>query len=32
MGLARTRDGIISHKPVNACILLLRQIDGAELV
>ena len=30
--LARVRDGALVHEPVNACILLLGQIDGAELI
>ncbi len=30
--LARTVDGAINHTAVNACILLLGQVDGAELV
>ncbi len=30
--LARARDGVLLHRPVNSCILLLGQIDGAELL
>jgi xanthine dehydrogenase small subunit len=30
--LARPRDGGIKHRPVNACILLLGQCDGAEIL
>lgn len=30
--LARLRDGQIEHRPVNACILLLGQCDGAEII
>ena len=30
--LARLRDGRIEHRPVNACILLLGQCDGAEVL
>jgi xanthine dehydrogenase small subunit len=30
--LARLKAGAIAHEPVNACILLLGQLDGAELI
>ena len=30
--LAKVRDGRIEHRPVNACILLLGQCDGAEVI
>jgi xanthine dehydrogenase small subunit len=30
--LARNRDGALTHEAVNACVLLLGQIDGAELL
>jgi xanthine dehydrogenase small subunit len=30
--LARNRDGAITHEAVNACVLLLGQVDGAELL
>jgi xanthine dehydrogenase small subunit len=30
--LARLRDGVVRHEPVNACILLLGQVDGAEVL
>ena len=30
--LSRPRDGKLTYEPVNACILLLGQIDGAELI
>jgi xanthine dehydrogenase small subunit len=32
IALGRARDGQVHYEPVNACILLLGQIDGAELV
>ncbi|MBF9232091.1 xanthine dehydrogenase small subunit [Microvirga alba] len=32
VALGRVRDGRVHYEPVNACILLLGQIDGAELV
>ncbi|WP_170148917.1 xanthine dehydrogenase small subunit [Microvirga aerophila] len=32
IALGRVRDGHVHYEPVNACILLLGQIDGAELV
>jgi xanthine dehydrogenase small subunit len=32
VALGRVRDGRLHYEPVNACILLLGQIDGAELV
>ena len=32
VALGRIRDGRVRYEPVNACILLLGQIDGAELV
>ncbi len=30
--LARSRGGRLAYEPVNACILLLGQVDGAELI
>jgi xanthine dehydrogenase small subunit len=30
--LARSRDGKLVHEPINACILLLGQVDGAEVL
>jgi xanthine dehydrogenase small subunit len=30
--LARNRDGALTHEAVNACVLLLGQVDGAELL
>jgi xanthine dehydrogenase small subunit len=30
--LARARDGALDQRPVNACILLLGQVDGAEIL
>ena len=30
--LARNRDGAITHEAVNACVLLLGQVDGAEVL
>ncbi len=30
--LSRLRDGRLDHRPVNACILLLGQVDGAEIL
>lgn len=30
--LARLKDGGLHHQPVNACILLLGQVDGAEII
>src|ERR1700739_2615781 len=30
--LSRLRDGELTHEPVNACILLLGQVDGAEVL
>ena len=30
--LARARDGIVRYEPVNACILFLGQVDGAEVI
>ena len=30
--LSRARDGQLDHRPVNACILLLGQVDGAEIL
>lgn len=30
--LARERDGALRHRPVNACVLLLGQVDGAEVL
>ena len=30
--VARERDGVLVHEPVNACITLLGQIDGGELI
>src|SRR6202789_1315724 len=30
--LARNRDGALSHEAVNACVLLLGQVDGAEVL
>jgi xanthine dehydrogenase small subunit len=30
--LARNRDGVLIHEAVNACVLLLGQVDGAELL
>jgi xanthine dehydrogenase small subunit len=30
--LARMRDGVLIHEPVNSCILLAGQLDGAELI
>jgi xanthine dehydrogenase small subunit len=32
VALGRVRDGRVHYEPINACILLLGQIDGAELV
>ncbi len=32
VAIARVRDGAIRYVPVNACILLLGQVDGAELI
>lgn len=32
VALGRIRDGVLVYEPVNACILLLGQIDGADLV
>lgn len=32
VALGRVRDGRVHYEPVNACILLLGQVDGAELV
>ncbi len=32
VALGRVRDGRVRYEPVNACILLLGQVDGAELV
>ena len=32
IALGRVRDGRLSYEPVNACILLLGQVDGAEIV
>lgn len=32
VSLGRIRDGKLSYEPVNACILLLGQIDGADLI
>ncbi|MEZ0171723.1 xanthine dehydrogenase small subunit [Microvirga sp. TS319] len=32
VALGRVRDGHVSYEPVNACILLLGQVDGAEVV
>ena len=30
--LARLKDGVLAYEPINACILLLGQLDGAELI
>jgi xanthine dehydrogenase small subunit len=30
--LARNRDGVLTHEAVNACVLLLGQVDGAEVL
>ena len=30
--LARLRDGVLVHEPVNSCILLAGQVDGAEII
>ena len=30
--LARNRDGALTHEAVNACVLLLGQVDGAEVI
>lgn len=30
--LARERDGVLVHEPVNSCILLTGQVDGAEVI
>lgn len=32
VSLGRIRNGVLSYEPVNACILLLGQIDGADLI
>ncbi len=32
VALSRLRDGELTHEPVNACILLLGQVDGAEVL
>jgi xanthine dehydrogenase small subunit len=32
VALARVKDGRLAYEPVNACILLLGQVDGAEIV